>query len=110
MESVFKEFSFFVENLYDSADDALSVITGTDVLNQRAAFGHRLKQVASVLRKWTGLRLPGVSNDVISVLDQIRTKGATGVAVMTLDNNGSILSIEQAGIQDALNDAYSAGR
>lgn len=112
MESVFQEFSFFVENLYDSADDALSVITGTDVLNQRAAFGHRLKQVASVLRKWTGLRLPGVSNDVISVLDQIRTKGApTGVAVMTLDPiMGPFSPIEQAGIQDALNDAYSAGK
>lgn len=64
----------------------VAILTGTDVLNQRAALGYRMKQVASVLRKWAGLRHPGLATDAIPVLDEIRTKGPeTGVAVMTLD-------------------------
>lgn len=111
LTGVFKEFSYFVDNLHDVVDEPLHTITGTDVLNQRASLGHRMKQVASVLRKWADLRHPGVSKDVISVLDQIRTKGApSGVAVMTLDPvMGPFSPIEQAAIQDGLNDAYSTG-
>lgn len=112
LDSVFKEFSSFLENLYDVVGDPLSVITGTDVLNQRAFLRYNMKQVASLLRKWANLRHPGVSKDVISVLDQIRTKGfPTGVAVMTLDPViGPFTPIEQTGIQDALNHAYSVGQ
>jgi hypothetical protein len=71
-----------------------------------------MKQVASVLRKWVELRHPGVTPDVISVLDKIQTKASpTGVAVKTLDPfMGPFSPIEQAGIQDALNDGYSSGK
>lgn len=108
--SVFTEFHTFVEDLYDLTDSPLTVITGTDVLNQRSALGYRMKQVASVLRKWASLQHPGLAADVITILDKIRTKcPETGVAVMTLDPTlGPFSPIEQAGIQDALNEAYGA--
>ena len=112
LHNVFKEFSTFLEDLYDLIDEPVTVITGTDVLNQRASLGHRMKPVASLLRKWSSLQHPGLSNDVITVLDNIKTKGApSGVAVLTLDPlMGPFSPIEQAGIQDALNDAYETGR
>lgn len=108
--SVFTEFYSFIEDLYDLTDEPLAVITGTDLLNQREALGYRMKQVASVLRKWAGLHHPGLGSNVIAVLDQIRTKcPETGVAVMTLDPLlGPFSPVEQAGIQDALNEAYGA--
>ncbi len=108
--SVFTEFHSFAESVYDLTDKPLAILTGTDVLNQRAALGYRMKQVASVLRKWSSLRHPGLAADVLPVLDKIRTKcPETGVAVMTLDPTlGPFSPIEQAGIQDALNEAYGA--
>jgi hypothetical protein len=112
LHNLFKGFSFFIEKLYDSVREPLTVIAGVDVLNQRTSLGHRMKQVAPVLRKWVDLGYSGVSKDVIPVLDLIRTKGPeTGVAVMTLDPlMGPFSPVEQTGIQDALNTAYSAGR
>lgn len=112
LNNLVKEFSFFVESLYRSAGETLTFIAANDVLNQRSNLGRRIRRVACVLRKWVELRYSGVSKDVIAVLDMIRMKAPeSGVAVMTLDPLiGPFSPIEQIGIQDALNDAYSVGQ
>lgn len=111
LNSVFKEFKAFLDGLKDQSVEMVGEITGVAVLRQRAELGPRLKQVASVLRKWAELRYPGVGPDVVSVLNKIRIKRPPmGVDVLTLNPiRGPFSPVEQAGIQGALNDAYAEG-
>ncbi|SAK86956.1 hypothetical protein AWB77_04669 [Caballeronia fortuita] len=88
-------------------------ISSVDILNYRAHIGKagewRLASVSGFLRRWYGLGYPGITNDAVVLLNQLRLKGATsGVAVATMDPiRGPFTALEHEALQYALNAAYA---
>lgn len=67
--------------------------------------------LGGVLKRWRRLGYPGVEEDALLLLKQLRVPGnKKGEAVLTMDpTNGPLTEIEQEGVQSALNDAYAEG-
>lgn len=90
-------------------------ITGTDLINYRTSLRPSdeslLGAVASCLKKWYALQIPGVTEDAIRFLKQVRLKGAQkGKPVLTMDpESGPFSDIETQAIHEALNGSYAAG-
>jgi hypothetical protein len=90
-------------------------VSAIDLLNYKITLGNDptgyLGGLSSILKKWHGLGLPGVSEDAISLLRDLRLNGNTkGIAVQTMDPVlGPYTGIELESIQTALNDCFAAG-
>ncbi len=93
----------------------LRSISSADLINYRAQLdgptGWYLGTFAGFLKKWHSLGYPGVDDDAILLLKQLRLKGNTkGVAVLTMDpNEGPYTHIEAEALQAALNASYASG-
>jgi integrase len=96
--------------------DVPSKVTANDVLNYKASLGQQsrswyLTSLAGLLKKWSHLGYPGVSGEVVSLLDGMTLPGnQKGKAVMTMDPLiGPLSDLEVEALQDAVNDAYASG-
>ncbi|RYZ19917.1 MAG: site-specific integrase, partial [Chitinophagaceae bacterium] len=88
-------------------------ITVNDVLNYKASLElprrWYLTSLAGFLKKWHRLGYPGVSEDVVRLLDSLTLSGnQKGAAVLTMDPIlGPFSDIEVEALQDAMNEGYS---
>ena len=89
-------------------------INSQDILNFRSSSKANeavLANLAAFLKKWHGLGVAGIGDDVIQILDKITIKTRPkGVALKTLSPvNGPFSDLEYEAIQDALNTGFKAG-
>jgi integrase len=109
-------FSYLVGFLKRIAPDVykVSVITSKDILNFQAGLKERdsyyLGTLSGLFCKWHELNIPGVSDDAVALLKQLRIKGnIKGEAVLTMNpEKGPFTEIEFEAIQVALNEAFAA--
>jgi len=97
----------------DKNDRPIEQISVHDILNARASSRKSesdLADIAGFLRKWHGLGVAGIGDDVIRLLDKISLKKQpTGVAVKTLcPKSGPFSDLEYEAIQEALNAGFKA--
>lgn len=115
LENLFTRLQHFVRVIAIEGR-VLGSITATDLINYRGQLsgpkGWYLGTLAGLLRKWHSLGYPGVNDDAMLLLKQLRLKGnAKGVAVLTMDpDEGPYTHIEAEALQEALNSAYAAGQ
>ncbi len=93
---------------------AISQVTSNDLLNYKAllskATSWYLGSLSGFFQKWHSLGLPGVTDDAVALLKQLRIKGnQKGEAVLTMDpENGPYTDIELGAIRSALEAAYES--
>lgn len=96
-------------------DSPLAEIGSTDLINYKASLTNAtswyLGSLSGLLQQWHSLGYPGVTDDAVALLRQLRTKGnAKGTAVLTHDPvRGPFTDIELESLQAALDRAYAAG-
>lgn len=106
----------FVRFLAKSRPVAIEQVTAIDLLNYKTFLGNDangdLSGLSGILKKWHGLALPGVTDDAVALLRDLRLRGnKKGVAVLTMDPSiGPFTDVEHESIQSALNDAFADGR
>jgi len=94
----------------------LEIITSSDFLNFKTHLKPEAEwyasHVAGYLRSWHSLGYPGLDDDLMSTLRQLRLKGnPKGNAVRTMDpNGGPFTDIELQTIQASLDHAYEHGQ
>ena len=98
----------------DKNDQPIEQISSQDILNVRSssrANESGLADITGFLRKWHGLGVAGIGEDVIQLLDKISLKKLpTGVAVKILcSKSGPFSDLEYEAIQEALNTGFKAG-
>ncbi|EQD80311.1 site-specific recombinase, phage integrase family, partial [mine drainage metagenome] len=73
--------------------------------------GYYLGSLSGFLQKWHDLEVPGVTDDAVALLKQMRIQGnQKGEAVLTMDTeNGPFSDIEVEAIQSSLGRAYEEG-
>lgn len=87
-------------------------ISSNDLINYRSKLSKNtawyLGNLAGFLQKWHDLGVPGVTDDAVALLKQLRIQGnQKGVAVLTMDaENGPFSDIEVEAIQTSLVRAY----
>jgi integrase len=87
-------------------------ITSIDLINYRSSLNRRdewyLGAISGLLKKWHAMCIPGVSDDAVQLLENIRIKGnLKGEAVQTMDpEQGRFTDIELESICSALKRAY----
>lgn len=112
MCNLFKRMEHFVGFLRSTRGGFITSISSVELLSYRSSLnaGHQwyLGTLAGLLKKWHALALPGVTDDAISCLKELRLPGnQKGRAVLTMDSHyGPYTDIELSGIQAALDDAY----
>lgn len=112
MHSHFVRFTYF---LASSSSGQIDAVTSLHILNYKASLSKDnqwyLGSLSGFLKKWHRLGYPGVTDDAVSTLKELRIKGnAKGVAVLTMDPlSGPYTSVELEAIQAALNSAYTDG-
>ncbi|MBC9073415.1 site-specific integrase [Thauera sp. CAU 1555] len=115
LKSHFYKLRRLVDFIAEQRGGEVHEISGTDLINYRSSLRPSeeclLGAVASCLKKWHALQIPGVTEDALRFLTQVRLKGAQkGKAVLTMDpESGPFSDIEIQAIQDALNGSYAAG-
>jgi len=93
----------------------ISAITSSDLLNYKSSLGKRqawyLGSLSGLLQKWHELGYPGVSDDAVVLLRNLRIEGnLKGEAVLTMDpDHGPFTDIELLALQSALDGAFAAG-
>lgn len=110
--SSFKAFARYVVERRGEID----VIAAIDLINYRSAIGEeaepRLGGLATLLRAWIGLDLPGIDDDVASLLDGWRIRGwRKGVSVQTMcPITGPLSELEYEALCLGLVDSFEANR
>lgn len=95
-------------------DEPLKEITSQDLINYRATLRKRdswyLGSLSGLLQKWHELGYPGVTDDAVALLKQMRFQGnLKGEAVLTMDpEHGPFTDIEVQSIQAGLDRDLSA--
>lgn len=90
-------------------------IVAKDIINYRgkldANCGYYLGSLSGFLQKWHDLEVPGVTDDAVALLKQMRIQGnQKGEAVLTMDaENGPFSDIEVEAIQSSIGQAYEEG-
>lgn len=113
--NMFMRLAHFLRFIEGKRVAPLTEITAPDLINYRAtltdATSWYFGSLAGLLKKWHGLGYPGVTDDAIMLLRQLRTKGnRKGEAVLTHDPmHGPYTDIELQSIQAALDRAYAEG-
>lgn len=113
--NMFMRLAHFLRSIGAGQSLPLSEITSADLLNYKASLSDTtswyLGSLSGLLQKWHDLGYPGVSNDAVALLKQLRTQGnRKGEAVLTHDPMlGPFTDIELQSIQAALDRAYADG-
>lgn len=106
----------FLGTLVRSSHDSLCHIGVNEVLSYRSTLSQRtmwrLGTLSAILRKWHALGVPGVSDDAVSLLKELRIPGNTkGTAVRTMDPiNGPLTDIEYENLLAGLHDHFAQGK
>jgi integrase len=93
----------------------LSMITSNHLINYRVSLSKNnswyLGNLSGFLKKWHALNIPGVTDDAISFLKQLRLEGnLKGEAVSTMDVlDGPFSDIELGAIHDSIGRAFEDG-
>lgn len=91
------------------------MITSNHLINYRSSLSNKnswyLGSLSGLLKKWHALDIPGVSDDAIALLKNLRLVGnRKGEAVLTMDVlNGPFSEIEFVAIHDSIDQAYADG-
>ena len=114
LNNMFVRFKHFLKSGQINTNN-LSMITSNDLINYRASLSSKnswyLGSLSGFLKKWHALGIPGVADDAIALLKQLRLKGnLKGEAVLTMDVlDGPFSDIEVGAIHDSIDRAYEAG-
>lgn len=114
--NMFRRFEHFLRTAVTKWTEPLEVIGTNEIINYRAALSKRdqwyLGSLSGLLQKWHSLGYPGVTDDAVDLLKQLRIKGnIKGEAVLTADpERGSFTDIEVEAIQAALEKARLEGQ
>lgn len=99
--------------LHDFFSKTSGDISTTQLINYKSglADNEHLMQLRPFFRRWLNFRLPGVTKEVVSMLDSWRLAGREkGLAVKTLDPRGGPLSdFEHSAFNEGLTFSYEAG-
>lgn len=116
LKNTWNYFSRFLSHCASNSDAVVSLITPELILNFRSGLRERdsyfLGTLSGFFKKWHSLSLPGVTDETVALLKQLRIKGnKKGEAVLTMDpENGPYSDIEFASIHDALEASYESGK
>ncbi len=116
LHNLHQRLEHFIRLVTDGRDDPLNEITSQDVLNYKAGLRKRdswyLGSLSGLLQKWHELGYPGVSQDAVALLKQLRIQGnLKGEAVLTMDTrHGPFTEIEIQSIHAGLESAKADGR
>lgn len=111
LRNMFFYFAHFLKAIHTDQRGGAS-ISANDIINYRgnldANCGYYLGSLSGFLQKWYDLGIPGVTDDAVALLKQLRIQGnQKGEAVLTMDpENGPFTDIEVEAIQAALERAY----
>lgn len=114
--SLYQRLKHFIRVTTTDGNEPLKEITSRELINYRAALAKRngwyLGTLSTLLQKWHELNYPGVTDDAVALLRQLRIKGCQkGEAVLTMDpEHGPFTDIEIQSIQAALDSALSNGQ
>jgi len=110
--NMFSYFKRYLKHAHQSCGESANNINIKDVLNFRASYSERdsyfLGSLSGFFQKWHDLGFPGVTDDAVALLKQLRIKGnRKGEAVLTMDpENGPYTDIELGGIRSALDECW----
>ncbi|MCG9065462.1 site-specific integrase [Laribacter hongkongensis] len=105
----------YIRVVCDGRMHPLGEISSADLINYRStltsATSWYLGSLAGLLKKWHGLKYPGVTNDAVVLLKHLRIQGnQKGEAVLTHDSFwGPYSDIELQSLQFSLDRAYVEG-
>lgn len=114
LKNMFSYFKRYLSYLHHSHGGSVVNINAKDILNFKAGHSERdsyyLGSLSGFLQKWHALGFPGVTDDAVALLKQLRIKGnQKGEAVLTMDSeNGPYTDIELGAIRTALDAAYES--
>lgn len=104
----------FLRTTCDGRNEELGEVSHVDLLNYRAMLNSRtswyLGTLSGFLQKWHDLGYPGVTDDAVALLRQLRIQGnRKGEAVLTHDPvQGPLSDLEVESLQATLDKAYAA--
>lgn len=113
LQNMHSHFVRLVRDLASMGIAQIDEITSIDILNYKASRSKGTEwyvgALSGLLKKWHGLGLPGVTDDAVALLKELRVKGnAKGTAVLTMDPlNGPFTNIELEAIQSEIESAYA---
>lgn len=113
--NMFSYFARYLKYAQLECGTMVTVISAQDILGYRAQLAKRdsyfLGSLSGFLQKWHDLGIPGVGDDAVALLKQLRIKGnQKGEAVLTMDSeNGPFTDIEVQAIQGTLAKSFDAG-
>jgi integrase len=114
--NMFRRLEHLLRIVTADRDEPLNEITSQDLINYRANLRKRdnwyLGSLSGLLQKWHELGYPGVTDDAVALLKQLRIQGnLKGEAVLTMDpDHGPFTDIEIQSIQAGLDRALSDGQ
>ncbi len=115
LENMFERLEHFFRNVTNNKAGVLTIITTNDLINYKALLTYKndwyLGALSGLLKKWHQLSIPGVTDDAVAFLKQLRIKGnQKGEAVLTMDpEHGPFTDIETQSMQVALDSGYADG-
>lgn len=116
MMNMFRRLEHFLRTVTADRDGPLNEITSRDLINYRASLRKRdswyLGSLSGLLQTWHELGYPGVADDAVVLLKQLRIQGnLKGEAVLTMDpEHGPFTDIEIQSIQARLDRSLSDGQ
>lgn len=116
VKNIWNYFTRFINHCTSNTGAFVSQINPELILNFRSGLRERdsyfIGTLSGFFKKWHSLNLPGVTDETVALLKQLRIKGnQKGEAVLTMDpENGPYTDIEFESIHSALDDSYDAGR
>lgn len=113
--NAYSSFKHFLVVTGCTNDSPLRQITQFDLIGYKSALtiqqGNRLLMLSVLLKKWHGLGWPGVDEDAMGLLKNLRMKKPeVGVPVLTMcPKLGPLTHLEDSAYQDGLNAAFARG-
>lgn len=113
--NMFRRMTHYMRTLYAEQDAILGEVTCVNLINYRntltATTSWYFGSLSGLLKKWHSLGYPGVTDDAVVLLNQLRTQGnRKGEAVLTHDPiHGPFTDIEIQSLQASLDKVYLNG-
>ncbi|MDR2892038.1 MAG: site-specific integrase [Deltaproteobacteria bacterium] len=113
--SMFRYLLFFFIKTYEELQVDVTYINSEILLNYYSFLPecnkYFLGYISGLIKHWISMELPGVSQDCLALLEQLRIKGCTkGEAVLTHDpEHGAFTALEYQSLLSGLNTAYETG-
>ncbi|MBW8364635.1 MAG: site-specific integrase [Rhizobium sp.] len=115
LQNMHSHFVRFASFLASTSSEQIDSVTSIHILNYKASLtkdkASYLGALSGFIKKWHGLGYPGVTDDAVSVLKELRINGnAKGVAVLTMDPlSGPFTQVEVEALRTSLDSAYADG-